>query len=56
MSELEATFYGNVPFKNNFKNLIYHTSRISQLKVTLNASFSSKSFKLNKILAKVWRR
>lgn len=39
MSELEATFYGNVPFKNNFINIIYHTSRISKLKVTLNGSF-----------------
>lgn len=53
MSELGATFYGNVPFKNNFIHLIYHRSKISKLKVTLNANFSSKSFKLNKILAKV---
>ena len=55
MRKLKATFNANVPFKNNSINLFYHTTKISEFEVTLNANVSSKGLNLDKILATVWK-
>ena len=54
-SELEAIFNTNVLFKDNSINLFYHT-QMSEFDINLNATVLSKSFKLNKVFANVWRR